>query len=274
MSGWPASGRRPARRRRGRRRRPTDADRRTPLYRGPACLGGGGTLALPPAIASVVGEALAGAPFDANNTHRGGAGHLPLRPWYLVAVAGVLVVMIAAILSPSLWLSQFSPRHDRRAVDRHRPVHGLRDGPVLRRVSFDTRRSHDRRHHPAHAHPDADAVDHHLHRRLVFGRAARLSQSRISGLLRVLAAARHRHRAHRAGAGVLLPMNLKLYFEIQKPTPDHDKLQALDAYLCARGRRAGHHAGCWIILVMARFATGVLSGHRWPANTRRHPKTL
>ena len=57
------------------------------------------------------------------------------------------------------------------------------------------------------------------------------------------------------GLGVLLPMNLKLYFEIQKPTPDHDKLRRwMRTYVRVVAVQGTMQV--LIILVMARFATG------------------
>lgn len=58
------------------------------------------------------------------------------------------------------------------------------------------------------------------------------------------------------GLGYLLPTNLKLYFEIQKPVPDNVKLgRWMRTYV-----RVVAVQGCMqvaIIVVMARFATGL-----------------
>jgi hypothetical protein len=58
------------------------------------------------------------------------------------------------------------------------------------------------------------------------------------------------------GLGYLLPTNLRLYFEILKPAPDHDKLaRRMRTYV-----RVVAVQGCMqvaIIVVMARFATGL-----------------
>ena len=58
------------------------------------------------------------------------------------------------------------------------------------------------------------------------------------------------------GLGYLLPTNLRLYFEIQKPAPDHAKLgRWMRTYV-----RVVAMQGCLqiaIIVVMARFATGL-----------------
>ena len=57
------------------------------------------------------------------------------------------------------------------------------------------------------------------------------------------------------GLGYLLPMNLKLYFEIQKPAPDPAKLQRwMRTYVRVVGVQGVMQVA--IIIVMARFATG------------------
>jgi hypothetical protein len=57
------------------------------------------------------------------------------------------------------------------------------------------------------------------------------------------------------GLGYLLPMNLRLYFEIMKPAPDHDKLgrwmRTYVRVVAVQGRMQ------LLIVVMARFATGL-----------------
>ena len=57
------------------------------------------------------------------------------------------------------------------------------------------------------------------------------------------------------GLGYLLPMNLKLYFEISKPSPDPDKLKRwMRTYV--RVVAVQGTMQILIIVVMARFATG------------------
>ena len=57
------------------------------------------------------------------------------------------------------------------------------------------------------------------------------------------------------GLGVLLPMNLKLYFEILNPAPDHDKLKRwMRTYVRVVAVQGTMQV--LIIVVMARFATG------------------
>src|ERR1044072_942133 len=57
------------------------------------------------------------------------------------------------------------------------------------------------------------------------------------------------------GLGYLLPTNLRLYFEVQKPQPDSEKIgrwmKTYVGVVAVRGTMQGA-----IILVMARFATG------------------
>jgi CHASE2 domain-containing sensor protein len=57
------------------------------------------------------------------------------------------------------------------------------------------------------------------------------------------------------GLGILLPMNLKLYFEIMKSDPDHDKLKRwMRTYVRVVAMQGTMQV--LIIVVMARFATG------------------
>jgi hypothetical protein len=57
------------------------------------------------------------------------------------------------------------------------------------------------------------------------------------------------------GLGYLLPMNLKLYFEIQKPAPDPEKLKRwMRTYVRVVAVQGVMQIA--IIVVMARFVTG------------------
>ena len=57
------------------------------------------------------------------------------------------------------------------------------------------------------------------------------------------------------GLGYLLPMNLKLFFEIQKPVPDHAKLgRWMRTYVKVVAIQGTMQVA--IIVVMAKFATG------------------
>jgi hypothetical protein len=58
------------------------------------------------------------------------------------------------------------------------------------------------------------------------------------------------------GLGYLLPMNLKLYFEISKPSPDPEKLKRwMRTYVRVVAVQGTMQIA--IIVVMARFATGL-----------------
>ena len=65
----------------------------------------------------------------------------PLRPWYLAAAACALAVMIAAILSPSLWFLNFVHVISGALWTGIDLFMGFVIGPVLRRVSLETRRA-------------------------------------------------------------------------------------------------------------------------------------
>jgi hypothetical protein len=57
------------------------------------------------------------------------------------------------------------------------------------------------------------------------------------------------------GLGYLLPTNLRLYFEVQKPHPDTQKIgRWMKTYLRVVGVQGAMQVA--IIVVMARFATG------------------
>ena len=58
------------------------------------------------------------------------------------------------------------------------------------------------------------------------------------------------------GLGYLLPTNLRLYFEIQKPAPDHAKLARwMRTYVRVVALQGAMQIA--ILVVMARFATGI-----------------
>jgi hypothetical protein len=63
---------------------------------------------------------------------------VPLRAWYLVAAAAAFAVMMAAILSPSLWFLNFVHVMTGALWTGIDLFMGFIIGPVLRHVSFDT----------------------------------------------------------------------------------------------------------------------------------------
>jgi hypothetical protein len=66
---------------------------------------------------------------------------VPLRAWYLVAAVADFAVMMAAILSPSLWFLNFVHVMTGALWTGIDLFMGFIIGPVLRHVSFDTRRA-------------------------------------------------------------------------------------------------------------------------------------
>ena len=179
----------------------------------------------------------------------------PLRPWYLVAAAAALVLMIAAILSPSLWFLNFVHVMTGALWTGIDLFMGFVIGPVLRRVSLDTRRV---------------MIAGIIPRTLILMPTLSIMTSTTGWFLSVrlgylnlgfpefwwvAAALAIVTLLTVQGLGVLLPMNLKLYFEIQKLSPDHDKLKRwMRTYVRVVAVQGVMQV--LIVLVMARFATG------------------
>jgi uncharacterized membrane protein len=180
----------------------------------------------------------------------------PLRPWYLVAAATALAVKIAAILLPSLWFLNFLHVMTGVLWTGIDLFMGFVIGPVLRRVSLDTRRA---------------MIAGIIPRTLILMPTLSIVTSTTGWFLAVrlgylnlgfpefwwvLAALAIVTVLTVQGLGVLLPMNLKLYFEIQKPAPDHDKLKRwMRTYVRVVAVQGSMQV--LIIVVMARFATGL-----------------
>jgi hypothetical protein len=179
----------------------------------------------------------------------------PLRPWYLAAALTAVAVMIAAIRGDSLWFLNFVHVMAGCLWTGIDLFMGFVIGPVLRRVSLDTRRV---------------MIAGIIPRTLVLMPTLSAVTSTAGWFLAVrlgfldlgypeffwvIAALAIVTVLTVQGLGYLLPMNLRLYFEIQKPAPDHDKLARwMRTYV-----RVVAVQGCMqvlIIVVMARFATG------------------
>jgi hypothetical protein len=179
----------------------------------------------------------------------------PLRPAYLLAAAAALAVMVAAILGTSLWFLNFVHVMSGVLWTGIDLFMGFVIGPVMRRVSLDTRRA---------------MIAGIMPRTLVlmpvlstitstagWFMAQRLGFLNLAypdfywviaalGIVTVLTV---------QGLGYLLPMNLKLYFEIQKPAPDFEKLgRWMRGYVRVVAVQGTMQVA--IIIVMARFATG------------------
>jgi hypothetical protein len=180
----------------------------------------------------------------------------PLKPWYIAAAAIALAAMIAAILSPSLWFLDFVHVMAGALWTGIDLFMGFVVGPVLRRVSLDTRRN---------------MIAGVIPRTLVLMPTISTITSTAGWFLAVrlgyldlgypqfwwvIAALAIVTVLTVQGLGYLLPTNLRLYFEILKPAPDHAKLARwMRTYV-----RVVAVQGCMqvaIIVVMARFATGL-----------------
>ena len=179
----------------------------------------------------------------------------PLRGAYLAAAAAAIAAMIAAILSPSLWLLDFVHVMTGALWTGIDLFMGFVIGPVLRRVTLDTRRAM-----IAGIIPRTLILMPTLS--VVTSTAGWFLALRLGFLDRgypefwwVIAALLIVTVLTVQGLGYLLPMNLKLYFEIQKPAPDPAKLQRwMRTYVRVVGVQGVMQVA--IIVVMARFATG------------------
>lgn len=179
----------------------------------------------------------------------------PLRPWYLAAAACAFGVMIAAILSPSLWLLNFVHVMTGALWTGIDLFMGFVVGPVLRRVSLETRRA---------------MIAGIIPRTLILMPTLSIITSSAGWFLAVrlgylnlgypefwwvVAALAIVGVLTIQGLGYLLPMNLRLYFEIQKAAPDPDKLKRwMRTYVRVVAVQGTMQV--LIIVVMARFATG------------------
>lgn len=180
----------------------------------------------------------------------------PLRPTYIAAAAAAIGVMIAAILNPSIWFLDFVHVMSGVLWTGIDLFMGFVIGPVLRHVSLDTRRA---------------MIAGIIPRTLILMPTLSIVTStagwflaRRMGFLNVgypefwwvVAALAIVTVLTVQGMGYLLPMNLRLYFEIQKPAPDADKLvRWMRRYVRVVGVQGLMQLA--IILVMARFATGL-----------------
>jgi hypothetical protein len=179
----------------------------------------------------------------------------PLRPWYLAAAVAAVAVMIAAILSDNLWFLNFIHVMTGALWTGIDLFMGFVIGPVLRRVSLDTRRA---------------MIAGIIPRTLILMPTLSAITSTAGWFLAVrlgyldlgypqfwwvIAALAIVTVLTVQGLGYLLPMNLKLYFEITKPAPDPAKLGGwMRTYVRVVAVQGTMQVA--IIVVMARFATG------------------
>lgn len=179
----------------------------------------------------------------------------PLRIGYLIAAAVALAVMIAAILSPSLWFLDFVHVMTGALWTGIDLFMGFVIGPVLRMVSLDTRRA---------------MIAGIIPRTLILMPTLSTITSTAGWFLAVrmgyldlsypqfwwvIAALTIVTVLTVQGLGYLLPMNLKLYFEITKDAPDPGNLKRwMRTYVRVVAVQGVMQVA--IIVVMAKFATG------------------
>ena len=179
----------------------------------------------------------------------------PLRPAYIIAAAAALAAMTVAILGSSLWFLNFVHVMAGSLWTGIDLFMGFVIGPVLRGVSLDTRRA---------------MIAGIIPRTLILMPTLSAITSTAGWFLAVrlgfldlgypqfwwgIAALAIVSVLTIQGLGYLLPMNLKLYFEIQKSAPDPAKLQRwMRTYVRVVGVQGVMQVA--IIVVMARFATG------------------
>lgn len=179
----------------------------------------------------------------------------PLRPWYLIPALAALALMVAAILGDSLWFLNFVHVMAGTLWTGIDLFMGFVVGPVLRRVSGETRKAVMSGIVPRTLilmpvlSTITSTAGWFLAKRLGFldlGYPEFWWLVAALGIVTVLTI---------QGLGYLLPTNLKLYFEMQKPQPDYAKLAGwMKTYVRIVAVQGAMQVA--IIVVMARFATG------------------
>jgi hypothetical protein len=180
----------------------------------------------------------------------------PLRTHYLFAAALALAGMIAAILWGSDWLLNFVHVLAGGLWTGIDLFMGFVIGPVLRRLPIDARRA---------------VISALVPRTLVLMPTLSIVTSTAGWFLAermgflavgypefywVIAALAIVTILTIQGLGYLLPTNLRLYFEMQKPRPDGEKIgRWMHTYVRVVGVQGVMQVA--IIVVMARFATGL-----------------
>jgi hypothetical protein len=179
----------------------------------------------------------------------------PLRPWYLVAAATAFAVMTAAILSDNLWFLNFVHVMAGALWTGIDLFMGFVIGPVMRSVSFETRRA---------------IIAGLIPRTLILMPTLSIITSTSGWFLAVrmgfldlgypefwwvIASLAIVTVLTVQGLGYLLPANLRLYFEVQKDEPDAQKIARwMRTYVRVVAVQGTMQVA--IIVVMARFATG------------------
>lgn len=179
-----------------------------------------------------------------------------LRLHYVAGAIAALALMVAAILGSSLWFLNFVHVMAGALWTGIDLFMGFVIGPVLRRVSLETRRA---------------MIAGIIPRTLILMPALSIITSTAGWFLAVrlgflelgypefwwvIAALAIVTVLTVQGLGYLLPTNLRLYFEIQKPVPDHGRLARwMRTYVRVVAVQGTMQVA--ILVVMARFATGL-----------------
>src|SRR5512143_363526 len=180
---------------------------------------------------------------------------VPLRAWYLVAAAAAFAVMIVALLRPCLWFLNFVHVMAGALWTGIDLFMGFVIGPIMRSVSFETRRA---------------IIAGLVPRTLILMPTLSIITSTSGWFLAVrmgfldlsypefwwvIASLAIVTVLTVQGLGYLLPANLRLYFEIQKLQPDGEKIgRWMRTYVRVVAVQGAMQVA--IIVVMARFATG------------------
>jgi hypothetical protein len=180
----------------------------------------------------------------------------PLRAHYLFAAALALIAMTAAIIWGSDWLLDFVHVLAGGLWTGIDLFMGFVVGPILRRLPVDARRA---------------VISALVPRTLVLMPTLSIITSTAGWFLAermgflalgypafywVIAALAIVTILTVQGLGYLLPVNLRLYFEMQKPHPDGEKIgRWMHLYVRVVGVQGVMQVA--IIIVMARFATGL-----------------
>ena len=183
------------------------------------------------------------------------ASGYPLRMRYIVLAAVAFAVMGAALASPSIWFLNFVHVMSGALWTGIDLFMGFVIGPILRSVSFETRRA---------------IIAGLIPRTLILMPTLSIVTSTAGWFLAVrmgfldlgypefwwvIAALAIVTVLTVQGLGYLLPANLRLYFEVQKPQPDGEKMgRWMKTYVRVVAVQGAMQVA--IIVVMARFATG------------------
>jgi hypothetical protein len=180
----------------------------------------------------------------------------PIRPAYFGAAAAALGVMIYAILSPSVWFLNWVHVMSGTLWTGIDLFMGFVAGPLIRTLPFEMRRAWIARLIPRMTvlMPTLSIVTStagwFLAKRLGFLDLGYPEFYWVIAALVIITVLTVQ------GLGYLLPTNLRIYFEMQKPQPDGEKIgRWMRMYVKATAIQ-----GCFqvaIIVVMARFATGL-----------------